>query len=348
MSKPVSKPMSKPVPEPRPEPVRTRTTIRPQRLPLLAATAATAALVVASLFVGGYDISLRTLLDDPDALDMFLISRVPRTLALILSAAAMGVCGVFMQMLVQNRIVEPTTTGASEWAALGILLLALFAPAAPVLVRMGAASAFAFAGTMAFLGVLRRVRLRSSVVVPLAGIMLGSVVSALTLYLASGADLLQMLTTWRSGGFSGTVRGQYEPLWVVGLIVAALYLAADRFTIAGLGKDVATNLGLRHERIMLIGVSMVALATGVTTIVVGFVPFLGLVVPNLVSLLRGDDVRANLPWVVIGSVALMILCDLIGRVVVFPLEIPASVILGAVGATLFIGMILRQRRTLHG
>lgn len=319
-----------------------------RRVPLLAAACAITALVLASLFVGGYDISLRTLLDDPDALDMFLISRVPRTLALILSAAAMGVCGVIMQMLVQNRFVEPTTTGASEWAALGVLLLALFAPAAPVLVRMGAASAFAFAGTMAFLGVLRRVRLRSSVVVPLVGIMLGSVVSALTLYLASGADLLQMLTTWRSGGFSSIVRGQYEPLWIVGLIVAALYLAADRFTIAGLGKEVATNLGLRHERIMLVGVSMVALATGVTTIVVGFVPFLGLVVPNLVSLLRGDDVRANLPWVVIGSVALMTLCDLIGRVVVFPLEIPASVILGAVGAALFIGMILRQRRTLHG
>ncbi|MFI5617578.1 ABC transporter permease [Streptomyces sp. NPDC051567] len=319
-----------------------------RRLPLLAAALGTAVLVVTSLFVGGYDLSLRSLLDDPDALNMFLISRVPRTLALVLAAAAMGVCGVIMQMLVQNRFVEPTTTGASEWAALGVLLLAMFAPAAPVLGRMAAASAFAFLGTMVFLGVLRRVRLRSSVVVPLVGIMLGAVVSAVTLYLASGADLLQMLATWRSGGFSSVVRGQYEPLWIVGLIVAGLYLAADRFTIAGLGRDVATGLGLRHERIVLAGVSMVALATGVTTVVVGFIPFLGLVVPNLVSLTRGDDVRANLPWVVLGSVALMTGCDLIGRVVVSPLEIPASVILGAVGATLFIGMILRKRNTLHG
>ncbi|WP_424214034.1 ABC transporter permease [Streptomyces sp. BI20] len=308
----------------------------------------TAALVVTSLFVGGYDISLRALIDDPDALEMFLISRVPRTLALVLAAAAMGVSGVIMQMLVQNRFVEPTTTGTAEWAALGVLVLALFFPAAGVMQRMVAASVFAFLGTLVFLGVLRRIRLRSSIVVPLVGIMLGAIVSSVTLYLAAGADLLQMLSTWRSGGFSSVVRGHYEPLWIVAVVVLVLYLAADRFTIAGLGKEVATNLGLRHERVVLVGVTMVALATGVTTTVVGFIPFLGLVIPNLVSLARGDDVRANLPWVVCGSVALMTVCDLIGRVVIAPLEIPSTVILGAVGATVFVAMLLRQRRTLHG
>ncbi|QDY79450.1 ABC transporter permease [Streptomyces qinzhouensis] len=318
-----------------------------RRLPLLLATLGVLALITVSLFVGSYDIDLWSLFTDPEARRMFFISRVPRTLALVLAAAAMAVSGVIMQMLVQNRFVEPTTTGTSEWAALGVLLLTLFAPAASPLVKMGAASAFAFAGAMVFLFVLGRIALKSQVIVPIVGIMLGALISSLTLYIASTYQLLQTLATWRSGGFSSVVRGTYEPLWVVGVIVIGLYLAADRFTIAGLGRDTATSLGLPYRRIMFIGLTMVALATGVTTVVVGFLPFLGLIIPNLVSMARGDDIRANLPWVVLSSVALMIACDLVGRTLVAPLEIPATVVLGAVGAVVFVAMILRQRKKAH-
>ncbi|MFH8557402.1 iron chelate uptake ABC transporter family permease subunit [Streptomyces celluloflavus] len=318
-----------------------------RRLPLALAALCVLALIIASLLVGGYDIDVPALFTDPDARNMFVISRVPRTLALVFAAAAMAVSGVVMQMLVQNRFVEPTTTGTSEWAALGILLLTLLMPGAPVLVKMAAASAFAFAGALVFLGVLGRIALKSQVIVPIVGIMLGAMVSAVTLYIANTTELMQMLATWRSGGFSSVVRGTYEPLWVVGIIVVVLYLAADRFTIAGLGRDMATSLGLPYKRILFIGLTMVALATGVTAVVVGFIPFLGLIVPNIVSLVRGDDVRKNLPWVVLSSVALMITCDLVGRIVVFPLEIPASVVLGVVGAVVFVAMILRQRGKAH-
>ncbi|MEU5403557.1 iron chelate uptake ABC transporter family permease subunit [Streptomyces sp. NPDC005963] len=318
-----------------------------RRFTLVPAALVVLALVIASLFVGGYDIDLRSLFTDPDAREMFFISRVPRTLALILAAAAMAVSGVIMQMLVQNRFVEPTTTGTSEWAALGVLLLTILIPGASPLVKMGAASLFAFTGALVFLVVLGRIALKSQVIVPIVGIMLGALVSSVTMYIASSTQLLQLLATWRSGGFSSVVRGNYEPLWVVGVIVVGLYVAADRFTIAGLGRDTAVSLGLPYRRILFIGLTMIALATGVTTVVVGFIPFLGLIVPNVVSMARGDDVRSNLPWVVLASVALMIVCDLIGRLLVFPLEIPATVVLGAVGAVVFVVMILRQRGRAH-
>ncbi|GAA2250127.1 iron ABC transporter permease [Streptomyces ruber] len=314
-----------------------------RRLALPAAVLVTLALVAASLMTGGYDIDVNTLLHDPEARRMFLVSRVPRTLALVLAAAAMAVSGVIMQMLVQNRFVEPTTTGTSEWAALGVLLLTLLAPGAPILVKMACAAVFAFAGTLLFLTLLNRIALRSQVIVPIVGIMLGAVVGAVTLYIASATDLMQTLSAWRSGGFSSVVRGHYEPLWVVGVIVVVLYVAADRFTIAGLGRSVATSLGLHYKRVLFLGLAMVALATGVTSIVVGFLPFLGLVVPNLVSAVRGDDVRSNLPWTVLAAIVLLIVCDLVGRTVVAPLEIPASVVLGAVGAVLFLTMTLRRR-----
>lgn len=302
-----------------------------------------AGLVAASLLVGGYEITLSGLLTDPVEREMLLVSRLPRTLALVFAATAMSVSGVIMQMITQNKFVEPTTAGTSQWSGLGILVVLIVWPGAPPMGRMFVASIFAFVGTLVFLGVLRRIALRSSIIVPLVGIMLGAVVSAVTTFLAGHFDLLQSMSTWRSGGFSGIVKGFYEPLWAVAVIAAIAFVMADRFTAAGLGKDLATSIGLRYERVVLAGTTMVALATGVTTVVVGFIPFLGLIVPNAVSMLLGDDTRRNLPWVAVFGVGLLMACDLVGRTVVAPMEIPASVILGAVGAAIFIILVLKQR-----
>lgn len=301
-------------------------------------------LIAASLMVGGYDISLRGLIEDPAQREMFLISRVPRTLALIFAGLAMSISGVIMQMITQNKFVEPTTAGTSQWAGLGILVCLILIPDAPPVVRMIVACVFALVGTLVFLAALRRISVRASIVVPLVGIMLGAVVGAITTYLAGTFNLLQSMTAWRSGGFSGIVRGFYEPLWIVLIIAVLAFVTANRFTVAGLGRDFATNVGLNYDRIVLLGVTMVALATGVTSVVVGFIPFLGLIVPNLVSIVLGDDLRKNLPWVAVVGVGLLLACDLIGRVVVAPMEIPASVILGVIGAAVFIAIVLRQRK----
>ena len=311
---------------------------------LFALLAVVTALVVASLLVGGYDIDPREMADDPEQMRMFLVSRVPRTLALVLAATAMSVCGVIMQMITQNRFVEPTTAGTADWAGLGILLTLVLWPSAPVLARMALASAAAFVGTLVFLAILRRIAVRNSVVVPLAGIMLGAVVGAISTFLAGQFSLLQSMSAWRSGGFSSIVEGFYEPLWAVLVVTALAWIAADRFTVAGLGEDTATSLGVNYHAVVLLGTCLVALATGITSVVVGFVPFLGLVVPNLVSMVLGDDLRRNLPWVALTGTALLLVCDLVGRVVVAPMEIPASVILGVVGAVFFVVLVVRSRR----
>ena len=302
-----------------------------------------AGLLLASLFVGGYDVSPWGVLTDPAQREVFIISRVPRTLALVFAAVAMTISGVIMQMITQNKFVEPTTAGTSQWAGLGVLSVLLVAPDAPPLVKMAVASTFAFVGTMVFLAILRRVGVSGSVIVPLVGLMLGAVVSALTTFLAGRFDLLQSMSAWRSGGFSSVVRGFYEPLWAVVAIAAVAWLAADRFTVAGLGREVATNVGLNYQRTVILGTTLVALATGITSVVAGFIPFLGLIVPNLVSMLRGDDLRANLPWVAVIGAGLLLACDLIGRVVVAPMEIPASVVMGIVGGIGFIAMVVSQR-----
>lgn len=296
-------------------------------------------LLALSLLVGQYDVFRSS-----DGWDMFKTTRVPRTIALVLAGAAMAMSGLIMQMLTQNRFVEPTTTGTTEWAGLGLLASYVFLPDGTILQRMIISVTFAFIGTMVFFAFLRRVTLRSSLIVPIVGIMLGAVVSAFSTFWALQTDLLQSLGIWFAGSFTSVISGQYEVLWIVVAVVVAVFFYADRLTAAGLGEDVATNIGLNYGRIILVGTSLVAVAAGVVTVVVGNLPFLGLIVPNIVSMMRGDDLRSNLPWVCLLGVGIVTVCDLLARTIIAPFEIPVSVILGIIGAVVFVFLIVRQSR----
>jgi iron complex transport system permease protein len=296
-----------------------------------------AGLVVASLFVGQYDI-----FGAEDGAQMFAITRIPRTIALVLAGAAMAMCGLVMQMITQSRFVEPTTTGTTEWAGLGLLLVMIVAPGSPLVVKMIVAVITAFIGTSIFFAFLQRITLRSSVIVPIVGIMLGAVVGAVSTFIALQTDMLQSLGIWFAGSFTGIIQGKYEPLLAVIVVVVAVFIAADRFTAAGLGEEFSTNIGLNYRGVVLLGTGLIAIATGIVTVVVGNLPFLGLIVPNIVSMFRGDDLRSNLPWVALTGVALVTACDLLGRTIIAPFEVPVSLILALVGAVVFIALIVRR------
>ena len=264
----------------------------------------------------------------------------------MLAGAVMALSGLIMQLMTQNRFVEPTTTGTTEWAGLGLLTTMILFPGATLVGRMVGAVLFAFIGTLVFFLFLRRVRLQSSLIVPIVGIMLGAVVGSASTFLALETNMLQQLGTWFAGSFTGVVRGRYELLFLVLVVGVLAFLIADRFTVAGLGKDIATSVGLNYTAVVFTGVAMVSLATGVVTVVIGALPFLGLVVPNIVSMIRGDNLRTNLPWVCMAGVWVVIVCDLIGRTIIAPFEVPISLILGVVGAAAFLALLLRRAK--HG
>ncbi|MEG2577947.1 MAG: iron chelate uptake ABC transporter family permease subunit, partial [Glutamicibacter sp.] len=178
----------------------------------------------------------------------------------------------------------------------------------------------------------------------IVGIMLGSVVGAFSTFFALSTDKLQSMGIWLAGSFTSVIRGQYEVLWIVAIVAIAIYIVADRFTVAGLGEEIATNVGLNYRQVMLLGTALIAVATGVVTVVIGNLPFLGLIVPNIVSMVRGDDLRSNLPWVCLLGIAITTVCDLIGRTIIMPFEVPVSLILGVLGAAVFIFLLLRQRK----
>ncbi|MFH6787125.1 MULTISPECIES: ABC transporter permease [Methylobacterium] len=291
------------------------------------------ALAAASLLVGVGDLA---------GAGILLASRVPRTLALILAGAGLAVAGVILQLVVQNRFVEPSTAGTAESATLGMLLVTLLAPDAPVVVKMLAAAATALAGTALFLRVLRAMPLRARLTVPLVGIMLGGVVGAASTFIAIRTDMLQFLGTWQAGDFSTVLRGRYELLWLAAVLTVLAYALADRITIAGLGRDAAVNLGLDYRGVVAVSVAIVAMITAVTIATVGTVPFLGLVVPNLVALAAGDNLRRTLPLVAAAGAGMLLACDVLGRVVRYPYEIPVGTVMGVVGSALFLVLLLRR------
>ena len=304
-------------------------------------------LVMCSLFVGVSRVTLFSLWSDAEMREILFISRFPRTAALVLAGSAMSVAGLIMQMLTQNRFVEPSVAGTTQSASLGLLLVMIINPAAPVMLKMVVASLFALLGTGMFMLLIQRIRMKSSLMVPLAGIMLGAVFSAVTTFLAMKFDLLQALGAWESGDFSSVMQGRYELLWGVGIITLLAAVVADRFTVAGMGRDFSLNIGLRYQQTMLLGMAMIALISGVVIVVVGVLPFLGLVVPNIVSLLLGDNLRRTVPWVALLGAILVVGCDIVGRLIIHPFEIPVSALLGVLGAAMFLFLILRGKRRAH-
>lgn len=311
---------------------------------MILATASLAGLVIASLATGSSNVSFLELFKGQENGDLLFVSRLPRTLAALLAGSSLAVAGVIMQMLVRNRFVEPATTGTGECAALGLLVMTVAMPSASIFLKMAVSSAAAFGGSMVFLAIVQRLPPTQPLLVPLTGIIYGGIIGAVTTFLAYEYDLLQYLTVWMSGEFSGVLQGRYELLWGSGLVAIVAFLYADQLTVAGLGRDAAIGLGLNYRMILIGGLCVVAIITSFTVITVGMIPFVGLVVPNIVSRFKGDNARATLPLVALIGGALVLASDLIGRLIRYPYEIPASTVFGVVGTAIFLWLLFARPR----
>ncbi len=325
-----------------------RLTIMPAPVlaPPVLAVLVLAALVAASLAIGaadlfGGDVGTGLLLAE---------SRLPRTLATLLAGAGLALAGVVVQHSVQNRLVEPGLVGTPEAAMGGLLAITLLAPGAALIVKMAVAAAAALAGTLGFLALATRIPRRDPVLLPLVGLIYGGILGAAVTFAAWTTDLMQYLGTWASGSFAGVLAGRYELLWFVAPVALLLYLAADRITLLGLGEDAARSLGLNFRQTLLAGLILVSVITAVIVVTTGAIPFVGLVVPNIVSRWRGDNLRRNLPLVAWAGAVAVLASDLTGRLVRWPYEIPAGTIFAVAGAGLFLWLLhaAPARRHNHG
>ncbi|MGG1687229.1 ABC transporter permease [Pseudalkalibacillus sp. NRS-1564] len=297
-----------------------------------------------SLFIGVKSMSPLEVFNFTDEQSqVFWISRVPRLVSIIIAGASMSICGLIMQQLSRNKFVSPTTAGTMDAARLGILVSLILFSSASLMQKMMISFLFALAGTFLFMKVLDRVKYKDAIFIPLVGLMFGNVLGSITTFFAYKYDLMQSIGSWLQGDFSVVLKGQYELLYisVPGLIIAYIY--ANRFTIAGMGEDFSVNLGLKYKQIVNIGLVIVALVTTVVMLTVGAIPFLGLIIPNIVSIMMGDNLKANLfPTAMMGAVFVLI-CDILGRLIIYPYEISIGLMVGVIGSILFIYLLLRRR-----
>jgi len=315
-----------------------------QPLPLLVGLIA---LSFVSVFVGVSRLTPADLFHlTPVQLQILYISRLPRLFSILVSGSALAVAGTIMQQLARNRFVSPTTAGTLDAARLGVLVSLIIFPGAGLLQKLGIALVFALAGTFAFIAMLRRIPYKNTIFVPLVGLMFGNVVGAAATFVAYRYDLVQSLAAWLYGDFSMILAGRYETLYLSVPLMIIAYAYARRFTVAGMGREFAVNLGIDYNRVMNVGLAIVASVSAIVIITVGSLPFLGLIVPNVVALYRGDDLRRNLLPVALLGALLVLVCDLLGRILIFPYEIPVGLIMGVLGSGIFLYMLLR--RASHG
>ncbi len=292
-----------------------------------------------SLFVGVGTLDPIRLIDDPDALALVLASRLPRTLAVVLAGSGLAIAGLVMQAMARNRFVEPSTAGTMQGAALGILIVTIFAPDSPVLAKAALATLIALGTTSLFLALARHLPPTQPFLVPLFGLVYGGVIGAGVTYVAWQADLLQLIEIWRNGEFSGVLRGRYEVLWLTAVCVILAWYVADRLTIMSLGREASVGLGVDYARMLQIGLVIVAGVSALTMVVVGAIPFVGLVIPAVVSRIAGDNLRSTIPLVGIFGALLVLGCDIAGRLLRYPYEIPVGTVLGVVGAFAFLAIL---------
>ncbi|MBD0408551.1 iron ABC transporter permease [Bacillus siamensis] len=303
-----------------------------------------AVLACTSIFIGVEDLSPLDIfhLNKEQASTLF-DSRLPRLVSIIIAGMSLSICGLIMQQISRNKFVSPTTAGTMDWARLGILIsLMLFTSASP-LVKMSIAFIFALAGNFLFMKILERIKFNDAIFIPLVGLMLGNIVSSVATFIAYKYDLIQNLSSWLQGDFSLVVKGRYELLYLSIPLVIIAYVYADKFTVAGMGESFSVNLGMKYKRVVNIGLIIVSLIASLVILTVGMLPFLGLIIPNIVSIYKGDNLRSSLPHTALLGAVFVLFCDILGRVIIFPYEISIGLMVGVIGSGIFLYMLLRRK-----
>lgn len=302
-------------------------------------------LSILSLFIGVIDLDTLSLLSgDVRQLRILIISRLPRLLALLCTGIGMSVAGLIMQQLCMNKFVSPTTGATISSAQFGILLALLFMPDSTLWGRALFAFAAAVAGTWGFVWFIQRIQFKDIVMVPLVGIMFSNIIGGITNFLAYKFEMTQALSTWLTGHFSLVLKGRYELVYLAVPLVILAFLYANHFNIVGMGRDFSKNLGVNYNVILFMGLTIAAMITASVVVVVGAVSYIGLIVPNVVSLFKGDKIRGTLADTALFGALFVLVCDMAGRIVIAPYELPIELIIGIIGSILFIMLLFYRLR----
>lgn len=302
---------------------------------------------IASLFVGVMDLTPADVLQgDAEKIWLLLASHLPRLLAILCTGMGMSVAGLIMQQLCMNKFVSPTTGATISCAKFGILMALLFIESSTLWSRAAFSFAFALLGTWIFVWFIQRIQFKDTVMVPLVGIMFSNIVNGVTSFFAYRFEMTQALSSWETGHFSMVLRGRYEIVYLALPLIVLAFVFSNHFNIVGMGKDFSQNLGVNYKFVLFLGLSIAAAITASIVVVVGSISYIGLIIPNIIAMFKGDKIRGTLIDTALLGALFVLVCDIVARVVIAPYELPIELIVGIIGSILFIGILFRRLR--HG
>ena len=333
--------------------------MRPLRERLLATVAIFGALLFAVVLlaplVGSTRISLARAFDrtvpfneNADA-QIFFIARMPRVLAGVVVGAALATAGTVLQALFRNPLAAPETLGVSAGASLGATL-AIFAD---VTGGWGPLSPVAFASLCGALGAMTVVyviasaprRPMSTAVLLLAGVSLNAFISALITLVQYMSDYTQTFRVmrWLIGdldvGGLAPVGSAAALLVVVFALVAPL---ASTLNVLTLGAASAATRGVNVDGAQRLAFFTASLATSAAVSLAGPIAFIGIVVPHLMRLVVGVDHRVVLPAAALFGASFLIVCDVIARTIIAPVELPVGIVTAVIGGPFFLWLLVRR------
>ena len=330
--------------------------IRRRIVSVIAAFAAlTAAVMLWAPTVGTTSISLAKAFDRSIAWDanvdaqIFFIARLPRVLAGALVGATLAAAGVVLQALLRNPLATPFTLGVSAGASLGAMLAVTMNLGFGVL-GITSIPLASFAGSIVATAIVYALassqrRGLSTNVLLLAGVTLNAFFSAMILFVQYIADFTEAIRAirWMMGGLD--VAG-YMPVvaalpFTVVAFVAFAFMART-LNLLSVGAEAAASRGVEVIRAQRLAFLSASLATGAAVSLGGPIGFIGIIVPHLVRLLVGSDHRIVLPASALFGASFLVLCDLVARTAMAPLEIPVGVVTALIGGPFFLWLLVKR------
>lgn len=279
---------------------------------------------------------------DKTAIINFFHGRLPRTVVIILAASALSIAGLIMQSLSRNKFISPQTAGTTDAAGLGVLISILLLGSQSIYIRFSFAFVFAMISSMLFMYLLSKIKFKNIVYVPLVGMMYGALIGSVTTLIGHRTDTLQVIASLNLGSFSKITLLNSSLLIILIPAIVLAFVYASAFSIISLGEDFSINLGINYKATMFLGIGIVSIVAAAVYIVVGPLPFLGLIIPNIVTMYYGDHVKKNLLDVALFGSSFVLLNDIISRLIRFPYEISVGLTMGITGAVIFLFLILKK------
>lgn len=312
--------------------------------------------VICGILFGSVNISLTEMISgfirkDHTSMPYILLTtvRIPRVIGALFAGMGLATSGAILQMVMNNSLASPNTIGVNSGAGFAVMLSMLLFPGniamIPVLAFLGALITTIAIFFLAYFAD------RSRMTIILAGITVSSFLNAgINTMKLLDTDLTINITSFMIGSLSGVTFNKLKvPVILILLSLMFTFCLGRSLNLLSLGDDIARSLGLSVSLIRFLLLTCSSILAGSVISYAGMLSFIGLIVPHICRRLFGNDARFLIPCCALLGGSFVILCDLLGRVLFSPYELPAGIIMSFIGGPFFLYLLLKKKggRRIH-